>query len=299
MNAALSIGLHRGQAATRPRRPGKHLLPMIWILAFSLASLAHAGGVSEVSVTVKGGRLLVTADDGPSSVVVRATGQADTFEVRPLNGANVNGGAGGEFSGVTRGMRVDLGEGANELLVSSGHAAPFAVLAALSVRSGGGDDVVVLDRVFIDKLVMSTGAGADTFYAFVCGLIGAAKLATDDGDDVVVLDNCETGKAKANLGSGADRVALFDSVLSGKSSFALGPDHDRVGITASFFDVLRVTGSTGFDVLVRMDDVATPSLRQVEEQIAFDPEVVEQNLLIEGRVQRAIELIENEGSSSP
>jgi len=265
------------------------------------ADAAGAGGVSEVSVVVKGGALVLAGDDGPSSVIVRATALADTFTVEGIAGTNVNGGAGGAFPGVTRGFKIDLGGGDNELLLTAGEQPLLVVPGAFSYRSASGDDLVVLDHAnFPGKVALNLGAGADTVFGYVCAFAGGLRVTTGDGDDLVVFDNSESAsKFAVNLGLGDDDVMVLDGVFTARTSLLLGPGGDAARFHAVQFDQLSVNGSSGSDAIVRTDDflAAVVKLTGIDGlAIVPDPNQVTAAISDEPGLVRAIELIEDEGT---
>jgi hypothetical protein len=270
-------------------------------LVASAAGAANAGGTSEVGVLVKGGVLVLSGDDGPSQVVVRATASADTFVVEGFAGTNVNGGSGGAFAGVTRGFKIDLGGGNNELLLTAGEESLLTVPGAFSYRSADGGDLVVLDHAsFPGKFAVNTGAGDDTVFGYVCAFAGAARVATGEGADLAFLDNSESAsKLGANLGLGDDEAVILDSVFAGRVSLLLGAGGDVARFHAVQFGALAVNGSSGSDAIVRTDDFlpGVEKLTGIDGMaIVPDPNQVTAAIVDHPGVERAIELIEDEGT---
>jgi hypothetical protein len=282
----------------------KHPVTLLLLLVacVSLGSRALAGGVSEVSVSVKGGSLRLVGDDGPSSVLIRATAQPGSFVVAGMAGTNINGGSGDNFSGVTRGIRIDLGGGDNELLVTAGElASELQVPGAFSYRSGSGSDLVVFDYVvFSNKVAVDTGEGDDTVFGYVCFLPLAARVNAGEGDDLVVLDNALTGgPLTVGLGLGDDDVLLLDAAFAGRTSLLLGAGDDAARFHAVSFAALLLKGATGSDAIVRTDEFETTVLKESGMDggaIVPDPAQVTATIFARPGVVRALELIEEVGT---
>jgi hypothetical protein len=282
----------------------KHLLAfaLLALTSAALGSPARAGGVSEVSVSVKGGSLRLVGDDGPSSVLIRATAQPGSFVVAGMAGTNINGGSGDNFSGVTRGFRIDLGGGNNELLITAGElVTELEVPGTFSYRSGSGSDLVVFDHVvFTGKVAIDPGEGDDTVVGYVCFLPSSARVSTGEGDDLVVLDNALTGGGLVlSLGLGDDEALLLDGNFAGRTSLLLGEGDDVARFHAVSFAALLLKGSTGSDAAVRTDafDV-TVTKESGMESTAIHPDPAQVTADVVGRpsVERALELIEEIGT---
>jgi hypothetical protein len=282
----------------------KHLvaLALVAIACGSLGSRARAGGVSDVSVSVKGGSLRLLGDDGPSSVLIRATAQPGSFVVAGMAGTTINGSSGDNFSGVTRGLRIDLGGGDNELLVTAGElVSELELPGAFSYRSGSGNDLVVLDHVvFSSKVGVDAGEGDDTVFGYVAFLPLGARVNTGEGDDLVVLDNALSGGALVlGLGLGDDEALLLDGDFAGRASLLLGAGDDAARFHAVSFEALLLKGVTGQDAVVRTDAFfasATKESGMEGTSIVPDPAQVTASIVARPSVVRALELIEEIGT---
>lgn len=282
----------------------KHLVAfaLFAVTCAALGSPARAGGVSEVSVSVKGGSLRLVGDDGPSSVLIRATAEPGSFVVAGMAGTNINGGSGGGFSGVTRGFRIDLGGGDNELLITAGElVTELEVPGTFSYRSGSGSDLVVLDYVaFFGKVAVDSGEGDDTVFCYVCFLPQSARVSTGEGDDLVVVDNALTGGGLVlSLGLGDDDALLLDGNFAGRTSLLLGGGDDAARFHAVNFEALLLKGSTGQDLIVRTNEFDATATKEsgLEGSLTFgDADLVIGEIVAQPSVERALELIEEIGT---
>lgn len=226
-------------------------------LPLAVAGAAHAGG-SSVTATLKGGALVVVGDDTASTLVIHATPQAGTLVIEGVAGELINGASSAEFAGVTRGITLDLGGGDDELLLTpqgQGVLDPELVVPALSVRSGEGDDLLVLERVRVaGKLAVDSGPGADAVVAFLSTLEGNARFASADGDDALVLVfNTSAARAlRADLGAGNDVFGFDNGRLEGKTSLLFGTGDDLAGFSdIGFGATAKIDGGAGSDGVVQ------------------------------------------------
>lgn len=255
-----------------------------------------------MSVFVKGGSLVLQGDDGPSSVLIRATAQPDTFVVAGMAGTTINGSIGDGFSGVTRGFRIDLGGGDNELLVTAGELVDaLDVPGAFSYSAGSGADLVVLDHVrFAGKVALDTGEGDDTVFGFVCFFARGARAGSGEGQDLVVLDNALTGGALVlSLGLGDDEAVLLDGDFASRTSLLLGGGDDTARFHEVSFEALSLKGSSGSDATVRTDAFFATATKESGidgNAIVPDPDQVLASVRVQPGVLRALELIEDVGT---
>jgi hypothetical protein len=250
-------------------------------LAVLGAAAAQAGGSTYVSST-KGGRLTLVGDATASTLALRATDEPFRYVVEGLDGALIDGEAAVTFTGVTRGIEIELGDGNDRLLVTARGPAGVAldpVFPDLTVSGGGGDDVVAFDHVSVaGKLNADLGAGADTVALFVSTLAGAGRVAGGDGADLAFVGLSSTLRSKLRLdhGEGDDLVVVANAEVLRTLSILLGPGDDALGLATFFAPVaLKLDGGLGFDQL-REDGTVELGARpkRIEDTLEVDDEVV-------------------------
>lgn len=236
-------------------------VPLPILLAAALAAPAHAGGTpGAIEASEKGGTLVITGDALDNGVILRARATPGTIVVEGFAGTLVNGAASVEFAGISKGLRADLGEGHDTLMLTAvgpdGLQAPMLLPRKVALAMGEGVDIVVFDNTLAPgKLSLDLGGGLDVVAGHDCVFLGGVKLAGGDGDDAVALDRCTLpGKLKLDLGPGDDRLVTFLSELSGKAALKLGDGADLFGITGGVIATgTKLDGGLGFDSALEDD----------------------------------------------
>jgi hypothetical protein len=250
------------------------------------ASAAHAGGSAFVS-TAKGGRLTLVGDATASALAIRATEQPFGYVVEGLDGATIDGAASVTFSGVTRGLSVDLGGGDDALLLTArAPSGPVsdAVFLALSIRGGAGDDVVVFDHVrLLGKTSLDLGDGADTAAAFASALRAALRLRGGEGDDLafVGLSSEVRAKTQLSLGLGDDVVLVENAIVEEKLRVVLDAGDDAAGFALLSAPVAgKIDGGLGDDLVLEDGSAGVGRPKGVEQVATVDDALVYE--LVEG-----------------
>jgi len=116
------------------------------------------------------------------------------------------------FTGVTRDVRVDLGDGDNQLFVEA-----LLVRRDLRIRTGAGRDGVQLGGTSVGRdASIETRQGDDTLALVGVTVGGQARLASGSGDDLLtVARTTATGKAYVRGYRGDDNVAVIGSTFGG------------------------------------------------------------------------------------
>lgn len=256
-------------------------------LALLLFTLQAANAEGLVTAEISRGTLVLRGDDAANGVILRATnGYGPVFDIEGFDGTLINGQA--ELLGVyiDRDIKIDLGDGDNALMITGvGDDITWPVFLPprkLSVVTGDGDDVVVLDHVEAqDKLSIHTGAGADTVTFVRCLLSGrSTSIVTGDGDDSVILESSDMhGKMLANLGADEDHLIALTSGFLGKANVILGSGDDIVGLSdTQFVRRSKINGGKGDDSY-RQQESDTTDARTLKAFEDEDPDLDEEDIL--------------------
>jgi len=147
------------------------------------------------------------------------------------------------FTGVTKGIRVDLGSG-DDLLEIIGCAVPGDVL----VTGGAGDDSLVLQHTTVDgRLVFQGGAGDDSLSVSDSTVVGLLRVLDLRGATSLSLANCTVGDLRIH--TAGQTTVSFDTVTVGGNVKLLGGRFDDT-ITAKgtkFNGSVRVRTGGGAD----------------------------------------------------
>lgn len=196
------------------------------LAAESLETRALMAG--NIAASVQGGLLILRGDEAANSVVI----QAGTNGALQVTGAatTINGGASFSATGVTRGVSVILGDGADS--VTFGDSAQVTFPGAVVVDTGAGNDRISGQLKNTGAVTFNTGTQADT----------------------VVLTNSQLGTLVINTDpllardSGADRVTLSGVQASRAAVIRTGAGNDVVDITNGSFPLsLTVSTDAGND----------------------------------------------------
>ncbi len=255
------------------------------VLSITVRVMDSAGGSDEQSfdvvvipqpltqgIQVINGDLIINGTAGDDQVAIQGTGIPGQFQIfSTLGRATVN--------GVTGDIRVELGDGADQLGMGL-----IYVAGGIEIDSGSGDDLVALGQHLVvstardinvdlgegdDGLIGSLlyiagsqhfegGAGNDhialTGFAdlvFVIGTssAGAAKVIGGIGDDVIDISySFIIGSWTIDAGAGNDSVRLRTSAAIAETGIAGGDENDHLAIDACYFvGGLSMNGGTGSD----------------------------------------------------
>jgi hypothetical protein len=240
----------------------------------------------DVLVSVVDGSLVVEGDELGNVVSITAGAAEGEFVVSGLDGTTVHQegdppAAEVTVTGVTGGLRADLGEGDDELtLVDAGFAgnvsigmgdgndtvnigaeavglaqvlpldASVRVHGLLNIRTGDGDDEVNIDDAAIrGSLNIGTGMGEDL--VSLGGELAPAPATSVLGgvlnDDTTAASLHVRGSLHVNLGEGNDDVDATNVAVRGFANINAGEGDDGVDLAASHFGSLSVLTDGGLD----------------------------------------------------
>lgn len=218
-------------------------LRFVLIATWAVLALPASAVAGDVIVSVGGGTLKVAAT-ATDDVLTIAGLDASTVTVTPGVGTTVNGSAAAQmFAGVTSGLKIALGDGADDLDVTG------VELPAVAIKAGRGADevrisnAVITRKAAIDlgpdnnalelctailpKVAIKSGAPDGTFVEASCGAFLAINA--DLGSVVAIGDADLRGKLSVTMGSGSDAVAVSDVSMDGDAKIAMGTD--SAGVT--------------------------------------------------------------------
>jgi hypothetical protein len=188
----------------------------------------------DVTGTVTGGGdLLLTGDANANGIELRGTGTAGEVSVTGFtqggSATTVNSTSSVTFTGVTRHIRVDIGNGADEVRVYG-----LTVEHELDINGGAGNDVVrigadpLADNVIVDGLLTVEG---------------------ESENDTVYIWDVSSGGSSFQLGAGNDILNCNYLTTTGSNNWAGGDDGDTLSIAGSAIAAVALTGGSGPDTL--------------------------------------------------
>ena len=189
----------------------------------------------DVTAFLAGSTLVIQGDGQSNAVIIYGSATPGQFVVSGVthsvtgNQTTVNGDLFDLFDGVTSGVKVDMGQGDDELLIGTpGATATTTIQGNLSIDMGGG----TLNGVYI-------GFNIDAFnYLGDVDILGSLTIQGSDAEDVVFLTGVGVGK---NL-----TMKLGDSP-AGTSNFVL-MSRNATAATSNFIGgKLSMTGGDGID----------------------------------------------------
>lgn len=215
-----------------------------------------------VDIIVSGGALTLktlAAGDGDESLAITPGAGAGEYVIDPdpgtkvrFNGTELADGAPQNVAGVTKGMTIALGIGADKLTMSdlivsgavkidlgagaNSFTAVGSVFGPLSYKAGDGADTINLTNSAIGGgAKLEPGTGGSTFN--LTGLVVAGDLAikgSTDNDTINSNVGDATrvgGKFTASLGAGANAIGLLGPLFVGKDAiFTSGDGNDNLGL---------------------------------------------------------------------
>ena len=174
----------------------------------------------DVLAALAGSNLHVDGDALGNEIEIDQAGlAADEYRITGIGTTTINGGAAPVvISGVTGNIKVDLGDGDNELFVEDA-----AVPGNVDVETGDGDDLVQMEDVVIGgNLDIDTGDGLYQVNLRV-DVDGNVKVSNDDGGSTFfffffgtnIFDSTIGGNLQIKNKDGFDGVQIVDSVVDG------------------------------------------------------------------------------------
>jgi hypothetical protein len=237
------------------------------------------------AVHVVNGELVVEGTAGNDTVTIRGTSTPGVYEVTGSLGTTT-------LSGVTGKLRLEFGDGDDEITLSGAFVAGDVVLdmgggndqvefgdqAAVSstgdftVLLGAGDDTLHMQRAYVvGDLVIETGAGRDRvtiaglsngtqFWAGTSSL-GSTTIRTGDGDDEINISMAFiVGATAIDAGAGNDAVSLDVSAISGNTSISGGDGNDKLMVETTYFlAAIALNGGAGADNVQLTSSIAMGS----------------------------------------
>ncbi len=229
-------------------------------MGFYLPVLGGIGLGVEGSVRMTGGsgndQMMMKYSNAGGNVTITGSGGDDIagmFGSETRGDYSVSGGTGndriGLFNSIVDGdANVNAGSGDNYLLADSSYA------LQLTMRSGGGDDEVIVNqftskyddvRDVYGNAQISTGGGEDQITITDSGQIGRLSVNSGGGNDDIDVEASLAESFRLNAGGGNDDVLLRDSEL-GSSQIAMGAGNDELNLWFNEMDG-RATGNGGSD----------------------------------------------------
>jgi hypothetical protein len=197
----------------------------------------------DVTTTLEGSRLVVSGDGEPESLVIEPGDGG--IAVRGFGGTLVDGAAAVTVAGVQR-LVLRLHEGGDDVTVRN-----VELPQGLDVRSGGGNDDVVLDGVVTRRARVRTGNGWDAVRAYGPSRLSQLRVSTGAGRDVVVLDGVRVpGDVRVHAGNDDDDVTFFATEVGDDVDVNLGNDDDVLVLAdVVVWDDTDLDGDDGHDAL--------------------------------------------------
>lgn len=247
-------------------------------VAFSFAIvLPPAESLADGNVTVvvdSRDNLIITGDGANNDITITDTETSGVYEATGNNGTTVNGSGDPHITDITdRDIVVEMGGGDDTFTMSS-IGVSVRVTKNLKLTDSGGNDIVVLDDLFVGKRVkmdlgdgdndltitdsqivknakISTGIGMDV--VLIEGGAFRGGIDTDDGDDMISVISSGQGKNTLKIKSGDDNdtIEVTDVNYSRKVAVNGGRDNDTVTIGMIVVGGKgTINGSTDEDTLI-------------------------------------------------
>lgn len=229
----------------RSRRLGVEPLENKRLLAGDVFVSVSGDGTLLIRGDAESNGIAVTTGDSGGEVIVAGLPSVGG-EATSINGAFER----VSFSGVSNGIRADLGDGDDNARLFD-----MRLRGSVNIATGDGDDVVSvggaagsngqMNSLFTGGLNISTGEGNDGVRVGSAGIFRGVSFATGDGDDIVTIDGSRLrGSSQIVTDGGADNVNVSRSLVS-SIRMGTGAGDDRVNLASSSFVAVGV--STGDD----------------------------------------------------
>jgi hypothetical protein len=203
-------------------------------------------GPGNVDVALIGGRLVVTGDKGDNHVrVVPGTTGRQSVRVIGQEGTTVNGAAQPvEFAKVRRGLQVDLGDGDDELFLTT---KPSLLRGSVDLATGNGNDLVRLESVAVRGLLsIQTGTGDDTVEIVDMVLSQPVEVLLGEGDDTVTVERSRfRGPINVIGADGRDALTIVESLIAGPLFNDLGDGDAETELVDTVLDRKAGRDATG------------------------------------------------------
>ena len=236
--------------------------------------------LSNVTVSIKKGDLIVQGDSGNNQIRIAGSGTG-TVTVSGLNGTTINGSMYTRFYRVRDDVRLAFNRGGNNKVLLDGVTADDLSYKGghgrdeLGVRSGSLDDVSVKtaggnDRVLfqsvdgVDSMNINTGHGRDDI-----GVAHSTRNLTINsghGHDGVVVAGSQHRQVSIKTGGGNDYATLYSARVTGDVKVQTGHGSDEFWVyNSDISGALNVHGGGDSDAVMRESSSASStSLKSVE-----------------------------------
>ena len=219
-----------------------------------------------VSATVSGGNLIVTGDSAANGLYIRYLG-GTSYELESRStglssdpGTKINGYGKIRLSGVTGDLRVNLGDGIDNLQVSSNVRATAPHLRHVLINMGTGQrENVLLSQTWMSgDLSIDAGSGQANVQVGQAGGVqvgGSMSIVTGGNNDNIEVAGTKVQRdLTISSGSGDDRITLANQPVGpvrggGRLRLDAGYGHDRVVFTGIEVGVLDLLLGEGNDTL--------------------------------------------------
>ncbi len=255
------------------------------VLSVTVRVTDSAGGTDEQSfdvlvipqpltqgIQVINGDLIINGTAGDDQLAIQGTGVAGQYRIFATLGNET-------VSGVTGGIRVALGDGADQLsmnlvyaagdinidmgsgddLVALGQGLAVSTARDLSVQLGEGDDSLIGSQIYVGGSQMIRGNFGTDHIALI-GRVGPpfwlgtssggpTQFAGGDGDDTIEMSySFIVGGWTIDAGTGNDSVSIRTSAAIDHTNVLGSDDNDHLAIDACYFvGNLSVDGGAGSD----------------------------------------------------
>jgi VCBS repeat-containing protein len=194
-----------------------------------------------VRAFVSGGTLQITGDSANNEIKIEQH-TSRSFIVSSRDGTTLINGQSGPmtFSGVGKDLNISLGDGNDVAELVGTQVDPLWVVNSLSIRTGAGDDQVLMTEVHALRLSLSTGDGADTVNIGNDGISGGIIVTKD---------------AAIDMGSGADTTHVANSLFKRSLTLNMGAGNDETSLESTTTRKRStLTGGSGKDTLNRQSN---------------------------------------------
>jgi VCBS repeat-containing protein len=194
-----------------------------------------------VQAFVSGGSLQITGDAADNEILIEQHASR-SFIVSSRDGTTqINGQSGPvTFTGVRNDLNISLADGNDVAELVGTEVDPLWVVNRLSIRTGAGDDQVLMTEVHALRLSLSTGDGADT-----------VNLGNDGASGGIIV----TKAATIDVGSGPDNTFLANSLFKRSLSLNMGSGDDETSLQRTTVRKRSaVMGGSGTDTLNRQSN---------------------------------------------
>jgi len=189
-----------------------------------------------VSAFVSGGSLHLKGDSAANEITIEQFASR-TFTVSSRDGSTtINGQAGPlTFTRVGKDLNISLNGGDDIVELTADDSDPLWVVNKLDIKTGDGDDQVLMTQVHALRLSIDTGSGDDTVNIGDSGnttgimVTKEAVISTGGGtDDLQIANSLFKRTLVANLGAGGDSAAVQNTTFRKTSNLIGGSGADTM-----------------------------------------------------------------------